>query len=67
MLLPRDEVAALFAAEVTDDPDLLNAITGVSMWNTWDTLRTPMNLTPDEARATLERTITALLAARRSS
>jgi len=59
----RDEVRTLFAAEIGDDADLLNAITAVGMWNTWDTMRTPMGLTPDEARAALERTITALLRA----
>ena len=62
----RDEVRVLFAAEIEDDAELLNAVTAVSMWNTWDTLRTPMELSADEARATLERTVTALLAARPS-
>src|SRR4051812_41971770 len=38
----RDELNSLFAAEVTDDPELLAALTAVSMWNTWDTMRTPM-------------------------
>jgi TetR/AcrR family transcriptional regulator, regulator of autoinduction and epiphytic fitness len=57
----RDEVRALFSTEIGGDTDLLEAITAVSMWNTWDTMRTPMDLSPDKARATLERTITALL------
>jgi AcrR family transcriptional regulator len=60
----RDELKILFAAEVKDDAEILDALTAVSMWNTWDTLRTPMELAPDAARATLTRTITALLAAR---
>jgi TetR/AcrR family transcriptional regulator, regulator of autoinduction and epiphytic fitness len=58
----REELRALFAAETEGDPELLTALTAVSMWNTWDTLRTPMELPPDEARAGLERIITALLA-----
>jgi AcrR family transcriptional regulator len=63
----REEVRALFAPEIGDDEDLLNAITAISMWNMWDTMRTPMGLTLDQARATLERTITALLAGRETS
>jgi AcrR family transcriptional regulator len=60
----RDEVRALFSTEIADDTGLLDAITAVSMWNTWDTMRTPMELTPDRAAATLERLITALLGTR---
>jgi hypothetical protein len=57
-------VRTLFAAEVGDDEHLLTSLTAVSTWNHWDTLRTPLGLSPDEARACLERTITALLAGR---
>jgi TetR/AcrR family transcriptional regulator of autoinduction and epiphytic fitness len=57
----RDELGVLFAAEVGDDEELLNALTAVSMWNHWDTLRTPMELSPGQARAAVQRTITALL------
>jgi AcrR family transcriptional regulator len=60
----REEVRALFAAEVGGDEELLNAVTSVSMWNHWDTLRTPLGLSPEDARASLVRTITALLTAR---
>ena len=58
----RDEVRALFAPESGDDDQLLSALTAVSMWNTWDTMRTPMALTVDQARLILERTLTSLLA-----
>ena len=58
----RDELRVLFAAEIGDDEELLNALTAVSMWNHWDTLRTPMELTPDQARQAVQRSITALLA-----
>ncbi|HEU4347444.1 MAG TPA: TetR/AcrR family transcriptional regulator [Actinoplanes sp.] len=60
----REEVRVLFAAEIKDDSELLNAITAVSMWHTWDTMRTPMEMSLDEARATLERTVTALFGVR---
>jgi len=57
----REELRALFHAEVKDDPELLAALTAVSMWNTWDTMRTPMDLSPDAARTLLTRTIESLL------
>jgi TetR/AcrR family transcriptional regulator of autoinduction and epiphytic fitness len=60
----REELRVLFAPEISGDDELLSALTAVSMWNTWDTLRTPMELPPDQARTTLARTITALLASR---
>ena len=60
----RDELTVLFAAEVGDDDELLNALTAVSMWNHWDTLRTPMELTPDQARQAVQRSIAALLTGR---
>ena len=56
----RDELRGLFP-EIHGNDELLAALTAVSMWNTWDTLRTPMELGPDNARAALQRTITALL------
>lgn len=57
----RDELSVLFAAEIDGNAELLAALTSVSMWNTWDTLRTPMKLTVDQARMTLERMVTVLL------
>jgi TetR/AcrR family transcriptional regulator, regulator of autoinduction and epiphytic fitness len=57
----RDEVRTLFAAEIDGDAELLSVLTAVSTWATWDTLRTSLTLTIDEARAALERTVTALL------
>jgi AcrR family transcriptional regulator len=59
----RDELRTLFAAEIGDDEDLLISLTAVSVWNHWDTLRTPLELSPEQARASLARTITALLGA----
>lgn len=61
----RNELAVLFAAEIDGNAELLASLTAVSMWNTWDTMRTPMNLTADQAQAALQRTITALLGAER--
>lgn len=58
----RDELSALFADEIGGDAELLNALTAISMWNTWDTMRTPMELPADAAAAVLRRSITALLA-----
>ena len=60
----RDEVSTLFADEIDGDPELLTALTVVSMWNTWDTMRTPMELTTEAATAVLRRTVTALLTQR---
>jgi TetR/AcrR family transcriptional regulator of autoinduction and epiphytic fitness len=57
----RDELKTLFAAEIDDDAELLSALTAVSTWATWETMRTPLQLSTDEARGTLERTVTALL------
>ncbi|MCM4077061.1 TetR/AcrR family transcriptional regulator [Paractinoplanes hotanensis] len=59
----RDELAALFAAEVDGNDELLDALTAVSMWPTWSTWRENMDLSVIAARARLSRTITALLAA----
>jgi AcrR family transcriptional regulator len=59
----REELSALFAAEIAGDEDLLNALTAVSMWPTWSTWREVMGLPAGAARATLARTITALLRA----
>lgn len=59
----RDELAALFATELGGDEELLAALTAVSMWPTWSTWREAMNMPVTTARATLARTITALLSA----
>jgi TetR/AcrR family transcriptional regulator of autoinduction and epiphytic fitness len=58
----RDELAVLFAPEIDGNQELLNALTAVSMHPTWSTWREAMNLPVAAARATLVRTITALLA-----
>jgi TetR/AcrR family transcriptional regulator, regulator of autoinduction and epiphytic fitness len=58
----RDELAVLFAPEIDGNDELLNALTAVSMHPTWSTWRDAMNLPVASARATLARTITALLA-----
>ncbi|MBL7254895.1 TetR/AcrR family transcriptional regulator [Paractinoplanes lichenicola] len=58
----RDELAELFADEVKDDDELLDALTAVSMWPTWSTWRENMDLPVNAARARLARTITSLLA-----
>jgi TetR/AcrR family transcriptional regulator, regulator of autoinduction and epiphytic fitness len=58
----RDEVRVLFAKEIGDDAVLLDALTAISTFNTWDTLRKPMEMSAEKARTTLTRTITALLA-----
>jgi len=61
----RDELAALFAPEIGENEELLNALTAVSMSPTWLTWRETMGLPVAAARATLARTITALLAGTR--
>ncbi|MET0493050.1 MAG: TetR/AcrR family transcriptional regulator [Actinoplanes sp.] len=61
----RTEVKTLFAREIGDDETLLAAVTASSMWPTWGTLRDAMGLDPDQARAALTRTVTALLTAAR--
>jgi TetR/AcrR family transcriptional regulator of autoinduction and epiphytic fitness len=58
----RDELAALFAAELDGDAERLNALIAVSMWPTWSTWRETMGLSPEAARSALARTIAALLA-----
>jgi len=57
----RDELAALFAAEIDGDDELLNALTAVSMWPTWSTWREAMGLSVAASRRALSRTVTALL------
>jgi AcrR family transcriptional regulator len=59
----RDELRILFAAELRGDAELLTALTAISTWPTWGTWRDAMGLSPDAARTTLTRTVTALLAA----
>jgi TetR/AcrR family transcriptional regulator of autoinduction and epiphytic fitness len=56
-----DELAILFAAEIKDDQELLNALAAVSMWPVWSMWREVMGLSVATARASLARTITALL------
>ncbi|GAA0541764.1 hypothetical protein GCM10010172_23950 [Paractinoplanes ferrugineus] len=57
----REEVSALFAAELKGDEELLNAVIAISMWSTWSTWRDVMGLSATTARATMARAITALL------
>jgi TetR/AcrR family transcriptional regulator of autoinduction and epiphytic fitness len=57
----REELSVLFAAEIAGDDEKLNALTAVSMWPTWATWREVMGLPVAAARATLARTIAALL------
>ncbi|MEU4213845.1 TetR/AcrR family transcriptional regulator [Actinoplanes sp. NPDC026623] len=61
----RTELAELFAREIDDDESLLAALTAVSMWPTWGTLRDAMGMDPKAARAVLTRAVTALLTAPR--
>ena len=58
----RDELAALFAAEINGNQELLDALTAASTWPTWSTWREAMNMPVIAARSALTRTITALLA-----
>jgi TetR/AcrR family transcriptional regulator of autoinduction and epiphytic fitness len=58
----RDELSVLFAAELGGDDVLLDALTAISMWPTWSTWRVTMDMSVAAARATLARTINALLA-----
>ncbi|BCJ54122.1 hypothetical protein Asp14428_55970 [Actinoplanes sp. NBRC 14428] len=57
----RDELRAVFGPELAGDEDLLTALTALSMWPTWGTLRDAMGLDPDRARTTLETMVRALL------
>ena len=57
-----EELKILFAKEIAGNMELLSALTAVSMWPTWGTWRDALGLSPEESRAALTRTITALLA-----
>jgi AcrR family transcriptional regulator len=57
----RDELRTLFAAELGDDPERLTALTAVSMWPTWETLRTSLDLDVEAARRSLARLVTGVL------
>jgi AcrR family transcriptional regulator len=57
----QDEIRAVFAAELDDDDELLNALVAANMWPTWGTWRDAMGLSADAARCALTRTVTALL------
>lgn len=59
----HDELSVLFAAEIAGNDELLNAMTAASMWPMWSTWREVMGLPVAAARATLARTIRALLTA----
>lgn len=57
----RDELIAIFAAEIGNDEELLNALTAASLWPTWATWRDAMDLPVEAARTALKRLVTALL------
>jgi len=57
----RDELAALFAAEIDGDRELLDALTAVCLWPAWSTWRDGMDLPVTAARTALTRTVAALL------
>jgi TetR/AcrR family transcriptional regulator, regulator of autoinduction and epiphytic fitness len=61
MDLVRDELKTLFAAELSGKPELLTALTAISMWPTWGTWRDVMGLSPDAARAALTHAVAGLL------
>ncbi|GIF24531.1 AcrR family transcriptional regulator [Actinoplanes tereljensis] len=61
MVRVREELATLFATEIKDDEELLNALTAVSMWATWSSWREVLGLSVTAARAAMARTITSLL------
>lgn len=58
----RTELVTLFAVELNDDDELLNALVAVSMWPTWSTWREVMTMSAPAARRALARIIGALLA-----
>ena len=57
----RSEVTTVFAAELGDDTQLLDAVDGVLSWPLWDQLRTLVGLEPPEARLVIERIVLSLL------
>ena len=57
----HDELKTVFAREIDGDEDLLNALTAMSMWPTWGTLRDAMGLDLDAARAALAAMARSLL------
>jgi AcrR family transcriptional regulator len=61
MDLVHDELTTLFAAELKGKPELLTALTAISMWPTWGTWRDAMGLSPEAARAALTSAVEGLL------
>jgi TetR/AcrR family transcriptional regulator of autoinduction and epiphytic fitness len=63
--IARDELAQLFAAELTaagdDAEELLNALTAASTWPAWSALRDDLELSVPAARNAMARTMHALL------
>jgi TetR/AcrR family transcriptional regulator of autoinduction and epiphytic fitness len=64
--LGRAELEAVFAAELgtlagEQRRELADALHGISIWAFWDSLRTDVGLTPQQARATVVSLFTALL------
>ncbi|WIM95863.1 TetR/AcrR family transcriptional regulator [Actinoplanes oblitus] len=57
----RDELTSTFPEEIGSDEELLNALTTISLWPAWSTLREAMELPVESARAALARGIRALL------
>ncbi|BCJ42857.1 hypothetical protein GCM10010168_04030 [Actinoplanes ianthinogenes] len=57
----RDELTSTFPEEIGSDEELLNALTTISLWPAWSTLREAMDLPVEAARAALARGVRALL------
>jgi AcrR family transcriptional regulator len=65
--LARAELEAVFALELGKLPgperhDLLNALQGITIWAFWDSLRSDVGLSPQQARDTLAGIVLALFA-----
>jgi TetR/AcrR family transcriptional regulator of autoinduction and epiphytic fitness len=59
------EVAYVFAPELdvsADRDELFNALVAATAWPTWESLRAHQGLSPEDAQATMRRTVRALLA-----
>ncbi|GAA4593091.1 AcrR family transcriptional regulator [Actinoplanes octamycinicus] len=57
----RDELTSTFPEEIGSDEELLNALTTISLWPAWSTLREAMELPVEAAEAALARGVRALL------
>jgi TetR/AcrR family transcriptional regulator of autoinduction and epiphytic fitness len=57
----RDELTELFAAELTGDPELVDALLVATTWPAWMGSRDDLGLTVEQATTVMHRTVTALL------